>query len=104
MILSSLPRLWEKGIPREGEDVCWLGEVTVLRITTHYTLSTLLAKVNGHFIVPMALSNFKTQFAYRKKKEKQPFPKSKHTSLLAQYCAGDKIEKNEMGRACGAYG
>ena len=21
-----------------------------------------------------------------------------------QYCAGDKIEKNEMGRACGAYG
>jgi len=24
--------------------------------------------------------------------------------LLTQYCAGDKIEKNEMGRACGAYG
>jgi len=24
--------------------------------------------------------------------------------LLAQYCAGDKIEKNEMGWACGAYG
>jgi len=23
---------------------------------------------------------------------------------LAQYCAGDKIEKNEMGWACGAYG
>ena len=23
---------------------------------------------------------------------------------LTQYCAGDKIEKNEMGRACGAYG
>jgi hypothetical protein len=21
-----------------------------------------------------------------------------------QYCAGDKIETNEMGRACGAYG
>jgi hypothetical protein len=21
-----------------------------------------------------------------------------------QYCAGGKIEKNEMGRACGAYG
>ena len=21
-----------------------------------------------------------------------------------QYCAGDKIEKNEMGWACGAYG
>jgi len=24
--------------------------------------------------------------------------------LLIQYCAGDKIEKNEMGWACGAYG
>jgi len=24
--------------------------------------------------------------------------------LLTQYCAGDKIEKNETGRACGAYG
>ena len=24
--------------------------------------------------------------------------------LLTQYCAGDKIEKNEMGRACGTYG
>ena len=23
---------------------------------------------------------------------------------LAQYCAGGKIEKNEMGGACGAYG
>ena len=24
--------------------------------------------------------------------------------LLTQYCAGDKIAKNEMGWACGAYG
>jgi len=24
--------------------------------------------------------------------------------LLTQYCEGDKIEKNEMGWACGAYG
>ena len=24
--------------------------------------------------------------------------------LLTQYCAGDKIEKNEMGWACGSYG
>jgi hypothetical protein len=24
--------------------------------------------------------------------------------LLTQYCAGDKIEKNEMGWACSAYG
>ena len=25
-------------------------------------------------------------------------------SLLTEYCAGGKIEKNEMGGACGAYG
>jgi hypothetical protein len=24
--------------------------------------------------------------------------------LLTQYCSGDKIEKNEMGEACSAYG
>jgi hypothetical protein len=24
--------------------------------------------------------------------------------LLTQYCVGGKIETNEMGRACGAYG
>ena len=24
--------------------------------------------------------------------------------LLTQYCVGDKIEKNEMGWACGTYG
>jgi len=24
--------------------------------------------------------------------------------LLTQYCVGDKIEKNEIGWACGAYG
>jgi len=24
--------------------------------------------------------------------------------LLTQYCAGGKIEKNEMGGACGTYG
>jgi len=24
--------------------------------------------------------------------------------LLTQYCAGDKIEKDEIGWACGAYG
>ena len=24
--------------------------------------------------------------------------------LLTQYCAGDKIETNEMGGACGTYG
>ena len=25
-------------------------------------------------------------------------------TYLTQYCAGDKMEKNEMGWACGAYG
>ena len=29
---------------------------------------------------------------------------AKWSVLLTQYCAGDKIEKNEMGWACGAYG
>jgi len=24
--------------------------------------------------------------------------------IIAQYCAGDKIEKNDMGGACSAYG
>ena len=28
----------------------------------------------------------------------------KRSIFLTQYCAGDKIEKNEMGWACGAYG
>ena len=27
-----------------------------------------------------------------------------YSVLLTQYCAGDKIEKNEMGGACGTYG
>ena len=27
-----------------------------------------------------------------------------YVPLLTQYCAGGKIETNEMGRACGAYG
>ena len=27
-----------------------------------------------------------------------------YSALLTQYCAGDKIEKNEMGWACVAYG
>ena len=26
------------------------------------------------------------------------------TVLLTEYCSGGKIEKNEMGGACGAYG
>jgi len=29
---------------------------------------------------------------------------SQRSVLLTQYCAGGKIETNEMGRACGAYG
>ena len=37
---------------------------------------------------------------------KQPFSKGDHVNpvLLTQYCSGDKIEKNEMGMACSAYG
>ena len=27
-----------------------------------------------------------------------------YVSVLTQYCAGDKTEKNEMGGACGTYG
>ena len=30
---SSLPRLWEYGIPQEGEEVCWVVGAVVLRIT-----------------------------------------------------------------------
>ena len=30
--------------------------------------------------------------------------KSLVSVLLAEYCAGGTIEKNEMGGACGAYG
>ena len=29
---------------------------------------------------------------------------SSNVILLIQYCAGDKIEKNEVGWACGSYG
>ena len=36
---------------------------------------------------------------FRKKKKKQPC-----CVLLTQFCAGDKMEKNEMGGACGTYG
>jgi len=58
-----LPRLWEQGIAREGEDDCWVGQVIVLRITKTYTFYLLLAKSNGQFIVPMAVSNFKKNSA-----------------------------------------
>jgi hypothetical protein len=33
-----------------------------------------------------------------------PTPLNNRSVLLTQYCAGDKIEKNEMGVACGTYG
>jgi hypothetical protein len=29
--------LWEEGIPREGEDDCWVGEATVLHVTSPCT-------------------------------------------------------------------
>jgi hypothetical protein len=31
-------------------------------------------------------------------------PRPAGSVLLTQYCSGNNIEKNEMGRACGAYG
>jgi hypothetical protein len=34
---SSLPRLWEQGIPREGEDDRRVGAAMVLRVTTPCT-------------------------------------------------------------------
>jgi len=37
VIQSSLPRLCEQGLPREGEDDCWVGEAALLRITTPFT-------------------------------------------------------------------
>jgi len=33
-----------------------------------------------------------------------PLDVSERSVLLTQYCSGDKIEKNEMGGACSAYG
>jgi hypothetical protein len=33
--MASLPRLWEQGVLWEGEYYCWVGEVMLLRITTH---------------------------------------------------------------------
>ena len=37
---------------------------------------------------------------------KRPLVRSRRrwVFVLTQYCAGDKMEKNEMGWACGAYG
>ena len=37
-------------------------------------------------------------------REWRRFRGAKWSVLLTQYCAGDKIEKNEMGWACGSYG
>ena len=34
---SSLPRLWEEGVPQESEDDCCVGGAVILRITTPYT-------------------------------------------------------------------
>ena len=34
MTRSSLPRFWEQGMSREGQDGCWVGKGTVLGITT----------------------------------------------------------------------
>ena len=36
--------------------------------------------------------------------EETALQRAKWSILLTQYFAGDKIEKNEMGWACGSYG
>jgi hypothetical protein len=36
--------------------------------------------------------------------EKAPKRGAERSVILTQYCVGGKIEMNEMGRACGAYG
>ena len=36
--------------------------------------------------------------------EKITLRRAQLSVLLTEYCAGGKIEKNEMGGACGAYG
>jgi hypothetical protein len=51
----SLPRLWEHGIPREGEDDCWVGEAMVLRVTASSHLSFISC-----FIYIPTLKCFKT--------------------------------------------
>ena len=38
------------------------------------------------------------------KRRGRQFSRLYSSVLLTQYCSGDKIEKNEMGWACGAYG
>jgi hypothetical protein len=40
---SSLPHLWEHGIPREGEDDCWVGEAMVLLVTTYCEIFFLIS-------------------------------------------------------------
>ena len=56
-----------------------------------------------------------TKFQPENPKEKDPLenlgvdgggnrPITCRIDLITQYCAGGKIEKNEMGGACGAYG
>jgi hypothetical protein len=39
-----------------------------------------------------------------KRDEVMGMKKAARSVLLTQYCAGGKIETNEIGRACGAYG
>ena len=47
----------------------------------------------------------RNNFALSQSSQTSTFPSVRVTiRLLTQYCAGGKIEKNEMGGACGAYG
>ena len=47
---SPLPRLWEKGILREGENECWVQEAIVLHITTPYTSDPSENEYQEHFL------------------------------------------------------
>ena len=56
------------------------------------SLAILFFSKEKYFIRTFKRAENKTHFLYST------------TVLLTQYCAGGKIETNEMGRACGAYG
>jgi len=47
---------------------------------------------------------FRSVFGPKRDEETGEWRKLHNEQLLTQYCAGGKIEKNEMGGACGAYG
>jgi len=71
-----------------------LGQPNPVHIPTSHLLETILILTTHLRLgLPSGLpSGFPTKTLY------------KWFVLLTQYCAGDKIENNEMGWVCGAYG